>query len=63
MTVSSEPFKIPSSFFLQDLTFCYLHMTEAEIDSLEHLDDADYWDYAISDEGTSFIKPYKEEIT
>jgi hypothetical protein len=57
MTVRSESFKTLSSFLLQDLTFCYLHMTEAEIDSLEHLDDADYWDYAISDEGTSFIKP------
>jgi len=36
---------------LQDLTYCYLHMTEAEIDSLDHIDDADYWDYALSDEG------------
>ncbi|CAG8523306.1 15187_t:CDS:2 [Acaulospora colombiana] len=32
-------------------------MTEAEIDSLEHLDDADYWDYAISDEELQ-IPPY-----
>ncbi len=35
----------------QDLTYCYLHMTEAEIDSLDHIDDADYWDHALSDEG------------
>jgi hypothetical protein len=42
---------------LKDLTYCYLHMTEAEIDSLDHIDDEDYWDYALSDEGLSSIMP------
>lgn len=30
-------------------------MTEAEIDSLDHIDDEDYWDYALSDEGLSLF--------
>jgi hypothetical protein len=34
-------------------------MTEAEIDSLDHLDDPDYWEYGLSDEGIlAIIKLY-----
>ena len=31
-------------------------MTEAEIDSLDHWDDPDYWDFAIADEGIKYSR-------
>jgi hypothetical protein len=33
-------------------------MTEAELDSLDHIDDEDYWDHALSDEGLVYGVPY-----
>lgn len=36
----------------QDLTYCYLHMSEDDLQTLDTLDTTDYIDGQLSDEGT-----------
>lgn len=38
---------------MQDLTYCYRHMTQADIDALDTIETPDFHDGNLSDEGAS----------
>ena len=56
MTVSGRDLDyIQFSSILQDLTFCYLHMTRNDLLILDTIDTAEYMNGELSDDGTRLI--------